>query len=114
MTSERTTKSQVARDRAARLLLERLTPDEAAGVLQGLLEAHPDLSSEAEEIARSLLHQVEYEDVAAEIENEIRALDYEVLNGRAGAHEGGYLEPSEAAWEILEETVEPYFEDMKR
>ena len=96
MTSEGKTKGQVARDRAARHLLERLKPDEAAGVLRRLLEANPDLSSEAEEIARSLLHEVEYEDVAAEIENEIRALDYEVLNERAGSHEGGYVEPSEA------------------
>jgi hypothetical protein len=27
---------------------------------------------------------------------------------------GGYVEPSEAAWEILEETVEPFRDDMKR
>ena len=65
-------------------------------------------------MARSLLQQVDYEDVAAEIEDEIRALDYEVLNARAGSHEWGYVEPSEAAWEILEETVEPFREDMKR
>jgi hypothetical protein len=39
---------------------------------------------------------------------------YEVLNARAGSHEWGYVEPAEAAWEILEETVEPFREDMKR
>jgi hypothetical protein len=95
-------------------LLERLKPGEAAAVLRRLLEAHPDLSSEANEIARSLLHEQRYEDVAAEIEDEIRALDYEDLNARAGAHEWGYVEPSEAAWEILEETVQPFLDDMKR
>src|SRR2546430_12263331 len=36
------------------------------------------------------------------------------LNARAGSHEWGYVEPSEAAWEILEETVEPVLDDMKR
>jgi len=41
------------------------------------------------------------------LEDEIRALDYEDLNARAGSHKWGYVEPSEAAWEILEETVEP-------
>jgi len=65
-------------------------------------------------MARSLLHQVDYEGVAAEIEDEIRALDYEDLNARAGRHEWGYVEPAEAAEEILEETVEPFREDMKR
>ncbi|MGD0008819.1 MAG: hypothetical protein ABSE93_09775 [Terriglobia bacterium] len=107
-------KGQAAREGAGRRTLERLKPEEAAGVLQRLLQVHPDLASEAEEMARSLLQQVDYEDVAAEIEDEIRALDYEVLNARAGSHEWGYVEPSEAAWEILEETVEPFREDMKR
>ena len=49
-----------------------------------------------------------------QIEAEIRALDYDDLNGRAGRHEWGYVEPTQAAWEILEETLEPFLEDMKR
>jgi len=114
MTSEGKPKGQAARKDAGRRTLERLKPEEAAGVLRHLLEVHPELASEAEGMARSLLHQVDYEDIAAEIEDEIRALDYEVLNARAGPHEWGYVEPSEAAEEILEETVQPYREDMKR
>jgi hypothetical protein len=114
MTSEGKTQGQAAREATVRPLLERLKPGEAAAVLRRLLEVHPHLSSEAEEITRSLLHEQKYEDVAAEIEDEIRALDYEDLNARAGGHEWGYVEPSEAAWEILEETMEPFLEDMKR
>ena len=114
MTSEGKPKGQAARKGTGRRALERLKPEEAAGVLRHLLELHPDLATEAEEMARSLLHQVDYEDVAAEIEDEIRALDYEELNARAGRHEWGYVEPTQAAWEILEETVEPFREDMKR
>jgi hypothetical protein len=114
MTPAGKAKRKAARDGAGRPLLECLKPEEAATVLRHLLQVHPDLSGEAEEMARSLLHQVDYEDVAAEIENEIRALDYEILNARAGSHEWGCVEPSEAAWEILEETVEPFLEEMKR
>jgi hypothetical protein len=114
MTSEGKPKRQAARKDTGRRTLERLKPEEAAGVLRHLLEVHPELASEAEGMARSLLHQVDYEDIAAEVEDEIRALDYEVLNARAGRHEWGYVEPSEAAEEILEETVEPLREDMKR
>jgi hypothetical protein len=57
---------------------------------------------------------VKYEEIAAEIEDEIRALDYDDLNARAGRHEWGYVEPAEAAEEILQETVEPFLEDVKR
>jgi hypothetical protein len=114
MTSKDKTEDRAPREATLGPLLDRLKPGEAATVFRRLLKAHPDLSSEADEIARSLLRQLEYEDVAAEIEDEIRALDYEDLNARAGSHEWGYVEPSEAAWEILEETVEPFLGDMKR
>ena len=114
MASEGKGKGRAAQGDAPRLLLERLTPPETAAVLRRLLEAHPDLSTEAAGIARSLLRQVDYLQVAAEIEDEIRALDYEDLNARAGSHEWGYVEPSEAAGEILEETLEPFLEDIKR
>ena len=114
MTSKDKTENRAPREGTLGPLLDRLKPGEAATVFRRLLKAHPDLSTEAYEIARSLLRQLEYEDVAAEIEDEIRALDYEDLNARAGSHEWGYVEPSEAAWEILEETVEPVLDDMKR
>ena len=87
MTSKGKPQGRAARQ--GRRTLERLKPDESAAVLRRLLEAHPDLVGEAEEKARSLLHQVNYEDVAAEIEDEIRALDYDDLNARAGRHEWG-------------------------
>jgi hypothetical protein len=115
MASEGRPKRQAARESVGRArILESLKPEEAATVLRHLLEVRPDLASEAEEIARSLLHEANYEEVAAQIEDEIRALDYEDLNARAGRHEWGYVEPSEAAEEILEETLEPFVEDLKR
>ncbi|PYX58234.1 MAG: hypothetical protein DMG76_09590 [Acidobacteria bacterium] len=114
MTSKDKTKDRAPREATLGPLLDRLKPGEAATVLRLLLKAHPDLPREADEIARSLLKQLEYEDVAAGIEDEIRALDYDDLNARAGSHEWGYVEPTEAAWEILEETVEPVLDDMKR
>jgi hypothetical protein len=48
------------------------------------------------------------------VEDALRALDYDALNARAGSHEWGYMEPSEAAWEIMEETLEPFVNDLKR
>ena len=89
MTLEGKTKGRAAQKGAVRALLERLKPGAAAVVLRRLLEAHPDLANEAEELARSLLQPGEYQEVAAEIEDEIRAVDYEVLHARAGSQEWG-------------------------
>jgi hypothetical protein len=32
----------------------------------------------------------------------------------AGSHQWGYKDPTEAAWQLLEEVIEPFLEDMKR
>jgi hypothetical protein len=114
MAAEGKTRDGPAHEGTAHSVLEHLKPEEAAVVLDHLLEAHPELAGEADEMARSVLGQQDYEGVAAEVEDEVRALDYDVLNARAGSHEGGYVEPSEAAWEIIEETLDPFLDDLKR
>jgi hypothetical protein len=95
-------------------VLGRLRAEEARDVLRRLVAAHPDLGAEAEAIARSLLGAVTFETVADEVEEAVSSLDLENLDGRAGRHEWGYVEPAETAWEILEEAVEPFVEDIRR
>lgn len=95
-------------------ILERLDAEEARDVLRLLLAAHPDLGAEAETIARVRLEGVRFEMTADEVLEAVRGHGLGDLNGRAGRHEWGYVEPTEAAWEILEETVEPFVADMKR
>jgi hypothetical protein len=95
-------------------LLGSLQPGEAALVLERLIAAHPQLREEAEQIARSVLGAVSFESIADEVEGALRGFDLDDLNQRAGAHSWGYTEPTEAAWEMLAEAVEPFVEDMKR
>ena len=97
-----------------RSVLGDLKADEGLDVLRRLLTSHPDLVVEAENIARSLLGEVSFETVANEVEDAVGGQDLDDLNGRAGQHEWGYVEPTEAAWEILEEAVEPFVADIKR
>lgn len=95
-------------------VLGRLSGAEAASVLNCLLQRHPELRSEAETIAADVLSDVSLLDVADEVESAVLQFDYDDLNDRAGGHSWGYVEPSEAAWELLEEVVAPFVEDMKR
>lgn len=95
-------------------ILERLEGDEAHAVLHGLLAAHPDLRPEAEKAARSLLGQVSFESVAEDVEHALRSLDLDDLGSRAGRHREGYTSPTDAAWELLQEAVDPFLSDMKR
>jgi hypothetical protein len=93
---------------------ERLTGEEAKVVLRRLLEKHPQLQAEAESIAGSVLSSQSVEDIAAEVADAVNGADLEALNGKAGKHAWGYVEPCEAAIELLEEAVEDWVEDMKR
>jgi hypothetical protein len=95
-------------------LLERLAPEEADAVLRTLLGRHPGLRAEAEQIATGLVSSSSVEDIAADVFDRVTAVDIDALNERAGKHSWGYVEPSEAAYDLLTEAVEELVDDMKR
>ncbi len=94
--------------------LAQLQPAEAAAVLTQLLKSHPEMRAEAERLAGAMLDEVSAADVAVGVEGDLRALDVDDLNERAGPHRGGYTEPADAADELLEEALAPYVEDLRR
>jgi hypothetical protein len=95
-------------------VLDRLDAAECAGVLHAFLDCHPELVGEAEEIARAAVTDVDAEAVAEQVEHAVLDLDLDELDARAGRKSWGYVEPTEAAWEVLEEAVHPFVEQMKR
>jgi hypothetical protein len=95
-------------------VLARLTPDESAGVLRALLERHPGLAAEAEELAAATVADVDAQAVADDVEQAVLALDIDQLGTRAGRTRWGYVEPTEAAWELLGEVIEPFLAEMTR
>lgn len=82
-----------------------LTGDEAQTVLHELLLSRPDLIPDARRAANALLARVSFADVAADIFDALQALDLDDLD--AGPRPGGYVEPSEAAWKVIEKAVTP-------
>ena len=95
-------------------LLERLSPQEAMTVLKQLLEVHPDLRAEAEQFATDCVSSSSIEDMAQEVHGRITGIDLDDLNGRAGKHSWGYVEPGEAAMELMDESIQDLEYDMKR
>ena len=92
--------------------LDVLTGDEAQIVLKDLLSSRPDLISDARRAANALLATVSFTDVAADVVDALQALDLDDLD--AGPRPGAYVEPSEAAWNVIEKVVTPYFHDLER
>lgn len=84
-------------------------------MLAAVLETHPELVGEAEAEAHRLLSATTVDDVAAKVSSTLRMIPLEALGARAGRVRGrGYVHETDAAWEILEEAVEPFLADMRR
>jgi len=94
--------------------LDHLGPTECAQVLRELLARHKGLRGEANEIAESLIDDVSVEAVAEDVTDLVGSIGIDELGGRAGKQSWGYVEPSEAAWELLEGSLEEIRADMKR
>jgi hypothetical protein len=109
--SERRSAAGSGKKRSA---LAALDSAEKGAVLEELLRSQPALRTAAERIAREQLADAEHEMVAEEVESELRSLSSDELSGRAGRQRWGYVEPAEAAWELLEETVGSHEREIER
>lgn len=92
-----------------------LTPVERGEVLKALLSAHPELEGEADRVAGALLLSVSVEQVASEVESALVGIPADALAARAGRVRGrGYVDETDAAWELLEEAIRPFRADLQR
>jgi hypothetical protein len=95
--------------------LSSLDASERAAVLDGLLEEDPQLLDRAEHLAAELLQTVDREEIAEEVIWALQGIPPEEVGNRSGRQRGrGYVEPTEAVWDLLEETVAPYLRDIRR
>lgn len=95
-------------------VLAALLAEEKAHVLDQLVATDPGLAASATRVARTRLCEVVVDDVAAAVADGLLALDQEDLAARAGPTRYGYVEPTEAAWQLLEEALEPWLQDIAR
>jgi hypothetical protein len=105
-------RSERGTSREHSIVLDLLTGDEASAVLRKLVSSHPDLLPDAKRAANELLSTVSFTDIAKCVFDALLALDLDDLD--AGPRAGGYVEPSEAAWKAIEQTMTPYFRDLER
>lgn len=95
--------------------LDALTLTEKGYLLDELLAARPDLREQAEGLAERRMADEDRLAVADDVESALRYHDVDELNGRAGYRPGrGYVDPGEAADEILDEALQPFLDDLVR
>lgn len=96
------------------VILASLTDYEKAQVLDALIARNTTLAARADREGRSLLARVDVGDVAATVADALLGLSQEELSQHAGRTRSGYVEPSEAAWMLLEGALQPWLDDIAR
>ncbi len=95
-------------------IIEQLSPSDAWSILNTLAKSDAQLAGRIAEMAIDRLSGVDPEEVAAILYDELDALEVEEVWDRAGKTRHGYVETNEAAYQMVEEVLEHYLEDLKK
>lgn len=96
-------------------IIEALTPDQALDTLKLLAKQDKGLETKILQAAQNYLGRVNMEETAVQVRADLEGLDVHDVWDTAGADSyGGYQDPGEVAWEMVETTLEPYIEQLKK
>ena len=95
-------------------VINALSPDDALHIIKKLASEDEALAVRIADMANTLLSQVDFEEVAGSLLSELEALEVEEVWDRAGRTRHGYVDSSEAADAMIEEVIEPFWDEMKK
>jgi hypothetical protein len=94
-------------------ITDHLSPADVLTVLT-LVASDEQLARCIAKMSLARLSELAPEEVAAVLYDELDALEVEDVWDRAGQTRHGYVEPGEAADQVIEEVLEPFLEEMTK
>lgn len=109
-------KKAAAKRKSARKpkILESISGSDALLLLKVLADRDQNLAKEIDAVARELLGRVEIDEIAAQVQMELELLHVEDVWDRAGATRYGYVDPGDSAWEMFDEALERFREEVRK
>ncbi len=95
-------------------VIDKLTPQQALEILKRLSENEGEIREAVRAEAKSLLMAVDLENTADEVFFVLESIDVEDCWDRSGKSRHGYTEPGEAAVELVEEELQPFYDQTAR
>ena len=86
----------------------------ALAVLKILARGDAEMAAHIAEIARAHLRGVDLEEVAFILYDDLTLLKPKEVWDRAGSTRHGYVDPTDAAYEMIEDVLDPYREDLQK
>lgn len=95
-------------------IVDQLSPGDALAILKALAREDDQLAARIAEKATLYLSNVDPEEVAVILCDELDKLEVGEVWDRAGPKRHGYVNPGEAADEMVEEVVEPFLQELRK
>ncbi|MBL7183369.1 MAG: hypothetical protein ISS50_02850 [Anaerolineae bacterium] len=95
-------------------IIDHLSHIDALAILRILAGTDEQLAARIAEVATAYLSEVDPEEVAAILYDELNFLEVEDVWDRAGPTRHGYVHPGEAADGMIEEVLEPFLEELAK
>ena len=97
-----------------RNILDEISAEDALTILRLLAKEDPKLANRIEQIAIEYLSDVDIEDLASQVYFDLDSIEVEEVWDRSGRTRNGYVEPTEMAFQMFEDALDPFIEEMKK
>jgi phosphoribosyl-ATP pyrophosphohydrolase len=95
-------------------ILDKINADDGLAILKKLAEEDASLLKRVEDAALEYFKEVVVEDIADEVFWELDSLEVEDVWDQSGTTRYGYVDSGEKAWEMFEDAIEPYLQELKK
>ncbi len=95
-------------------ILEQISPGDALAILKILANDDKSIQNKIEQLAKKYLSAINVEDISDDVYSELDCLNVDDLWDSSGETSYGYIEPHERASEMIEESIEPYLDELKK
>jgi len=95
-------------------IFDVISSDDAFDILRLLAREDQKIAKRIEQIAIEYLEDVDIEDVAFEVYFALDCIEVEDVWDNSGNTRDGYVDPTEMAWQIFEDALDPFCEELRK
>ena len=95
-------------------ILDKISTDDGLAILKMLAKEDASLLKRIEHAALEYFKEVKVEDIADGVFCELDSLVVEDVWDQSGSTRYGYIDPGEKAWEMFEDAIESYLDELKK
>ena len=95
-------------------VIGKLTSAEALEIIERLCRKSDELRETIAAEAMNLLAEVDLDDIADEVFDALDSIDVQDCWDQAGGSSEGYTSPDETAFDLFEEELQPFFDQVER